>query len=135
MRTDNSLASEHEPDASQRRTPLRRAPTVAVKATYVELLRDAAGWTNADLARRSGLDQSAIARLLRRELRPGTRVIAGLLAAFAGPERVEADGTVFPAGPFPDITFAHLFDLVDSRNRPIVMPGVGDTPAPVKAAS
>lgn len=59
----------------------------------------AADWTKADLARQSGLDQSAVARLIDGQLRPGWRAIGGLVQAFTGR--------------FPMVGFYELFDVVD----------------------
>jgi transcriptional regulator with XRE-family HTH domain len=76
------------------------------------VLVNAAGWTMAELARRSRLDQSAVARLLRGDLRPGPRTIAGLLLAFSDK--------------FPKIGFYDLFELIEHDGRIITPVGGGD---------
>jgi len=72
-------------------------PAIVVKASTVKVLMKTVGWSPAELARRARLDQSALARLLRGDLRPGARSIAGLLLAFSAR--------------FPAIGFYDLFEL------------------------
>lgn len=64
----------------------------------VEALLSAAGWTVAELSRRARMDHSAVARLLRGDLSPGGRSIAGFLHAFSEP--------------FPGVGFYNVFELV-----------------------
>lgn len=70
----------------------------------VESLLRAAGWTVAELSRRAHMDHSAVARLLRGDLSPGNRSIAGLLHAFS--EK------------FPKIGFYDLFELGADSDAP-----------------
>lgn len=85
------------------RTDKQRAPTqagqpaVRVRVGTVESLLNAADWSVAELARRAHMDHSAVSRLLRGDLQPGNRSIAGLLHAFS--ER------------FPKVGFNDLFEL------------------------
>lgn len=106
MRPHQSNAPEQVSDATSSDPPL-----IAVKAQTVDMLRKAAGWSTAELARRACLDQSAVARLLRGDLRPGPRSIGGLLLAFSGQ--------------FPRIGFYDLFELI-SEDGTILTPQVDD---------
>jgi transcriptional regulator with XRE-family HTH domain len=76
-----------------------------VRAPAVKLLLNAAGWKPADLARASGLDGSAITRLLNGDLKPGQRSISGLLVAFY--QR------------FPNIGFYDVFEVLDGEGNTI----------------
>jgi transcriptional regulator with XRE-family HTH domain len=80
-------------------------PSLAVRASAVRLLLNAAGWKPADLARASGLDGSAITRLLNGDLKPGQRSISGLLVAFY--KR------------FPTIGFYDVFEVLDGEGNVI----------------
>lgn len=108
MRTDTSRASEHGSDATPDPGPSPGSPAIEVKAESVKVLLRAAGWSPADLARRAKLDQSAVGRLLRRDLRPGPRSMAGVLSAFA--KR------------FPEIGFYDLFEVFDENGEPVSPP-------------
>jgi lambda repressor-like predicted transcriptional regulator len=103
MRTDQSLASKHGSGGSSAVTSVAEPPIgppkIEVKQAAVAVLLQAADWSMAELARRARLDQSAVARLIRRDLRPGPRLIAGLLVAFSTR--------------FPKIGFYDLFELVE----------------------
>lgn len=84
--------------ADQQRAPTQAGqPTIVIKVETVVALRNAAGWTNAELARRMRMDHSAVTRLLGGELRPANKSIAGFLFAFR--QR------------FPKIGFDDLFEL------------------------
>ncbi len=72
-------------------------PTIRVRVASVQALLRAAGWNVAELSRRAHVDHSALSRLLRGDLNPGNRSIAGLLHAFG--EK------------FPQIGFNNLFEL------------------------
>lgn len=90
-------------DYSEDSTQVSRPATV-IKFETVVALRNAAGWTNAALARRMGMDQSAVKRLLAGELRPSNASIAGFILAFR--ER------------FPKIAFEDLFTTVRAGEAP-----------------
>lgn len=119
MRTDKSLA----PKQAQRRPPAAGPPPLVVKTTSVSVLISAAGWNMAELAKRSRLDQSAVARLLAGKIRPGPRAIAGLLLAFSSQ--------------FPTIGFYDLFEVHDEDGTPLrpQVGGDGGGSEDIKAAS
>ena len=73
MRASNQVDSTPVPEGPVLSTRLRRDELAAIM--------DVAGWTNAELARRTGLDQSYVQRLREGKLRLGQRPIAGLLGA------------------------------------------------------
>jgi hypothetical protein len=64
-------------------TPVSRSPGPDMRLRLDELatIMRIAGWTNAELARQTGLDQSAVQRLREGKLQLGRRSIAGLLIA------------------------------------------------------
>ena len=111
------------------RTNKERAPTQAgqpairVRVGTVESLLNAADWSVAELARRAPMDHSAVSRLLRGDLQPGNRSIAGLLHAFG--ER------------FPKIGFGDLFELyLDAGNAALApVEDADEDEAPARVAS
>jgi hypothetical protein len=79
-------------------------PTIRLRRDKVETVRDLAHWNNAELARRAGLDQSAVIRLLDGKLQLGRRSIAGLLSA----ARREFG---------PHVSFDDLFEVIDANGE------------------
>ena len=85
--------------ADQQRAPTQAGqPTIRVRVATVESLLNAADWTVAELSRRARMDHSAVARLLRGDLSPGGRSIAGFLHAFGQQ--------------FPRVGFYDVFEVV-----------------------
>jgi hypothetical protein len=90
-------------------TPVAKVPGPATRLRRDELttIMGLAQWNNAELARQSGLDQSAIQRLREGKLQLGHRSIAGLLLAVW--RRFGEDAVV------------RLFEVVDEDGRVIPM--------------
>jgi hypothetical protein len=80
---------------------VKSAPDIRLRLDKVETVRDLAQWTNAELARQMGMDQSAVMRLCDGKLQLGRRSIAGLLAAV---RRRFGD----------HVSFDDLFEVIDS---------------------
>lgn len=82
-------------------------PDMRLCLDELETIMRIAGWSNAELARQTGLDQSAVQRLREGKLQLGRRSIAGLLVAVRRRfgvhvclcglfEIIDADGEITP---------------------------------------
>lgn len=93
------MRASNEPDS----TPVGRTakPDMRLRRDELTTIMDLAKWSDAELARQSGLDQSAIGRLRGGELGLGARSIACLLLAVWG--RFGKDAAV------------KLFDVIDEN--------------------